>query len=403
MSGTYPDNIGQGGAGLKDLKTYLDEIWTEITALGAASGVTIADAGSRFTGEDVEAALQELAGADRTSETVKANKALIDTLNALNPMATQVADLIIQYKKVTLRGANPTEVAFNAATAAVVEGDNAETFDINDGQTFIANIDGGGAETATFNGAAATFDGGATASTDISGGPDTKLSIAVDADVDTPSYHEIELTIAGKNTGNLIAAEIQTKVQALGGIYASVTCVFSVNKYVVTSGSAGTGSKVRFGYPADHSLAEELQLNADDGSPTDGTGDAVDITAYTADEVVTCINGDLTGTPASKDGSDKIVITSPTTGTSSTIAIGSGTANTALGFTNSETDSGALGAGLSEMGDTSYLVFLALDDASDQSARGLTVKNKATTGFDIYCETAGATDDVSVLVIGAKA
>lgn len=52
------------------------QTWTQIGGVGtpvAAADVTIADAGSRYTGIQVEAALQEIAGAGRTTETVKQN------------------------------------------------------------------------------------------------------------------------------------------------------------------------------------------------------------------------------------------------------------------------------------------------------------------------------------------
>ena len=49
-----------------------------------AANVSIADAGNRYTGEEVEAALQEIAGADRSAETVKGNASNI---------ATNVADI----------------------------------------------------------------------------------------------------------------------------------------------------------------------------------------------------------------------------------------------------------------------------------------------------------------------
>lgn len=52
------------------------QIWVQISGAGtpvAAIDVTIADAGGRYTGVEVEAALQEIAGVGRTTETVKQN------------------------------------------------------------------------------------------------------------------------------------------------------------------------------------------------------------------------------------------------------------------------------------------------------------------------------------------
>ncbi|MHB9004723.1 MAG: hypothetical protein ACYC6C_11790, partial [Coriobacteriia bacterium] len=69
--------------------------------------------------------------------------------------------------------------------------------------------------------------GAATPSTNISAGTATTFQIAVDADVVAPIvYNSVTLTLAGLNTGALIAAAMQTAIRALGGIYAAVKVEF---------------------------------------------------------------------------------------------------------------------------------------------------------------------------------
>jgi hypothetical protein len=48
-----------------------------------ADTVTVADTAGRYTGENVEVCLAEIAGADRTTETVKGNAAAIAKLNSM--------------------------------------------------------------------------------------------------------------------------------------------------------------------------------------------------------------------------------------------------------------------------------------------------------------------------------
>ncbi len=57
--------------------THID--WGTGAGQVSAEDMPIADAGSRYTGTEVEAALQELAGSGRTTETVKANADAIAT------------------------------------------------------------------------------------------------------------------------------------------------------------------------------------------------------------------------------------------------------------------------------------------------------------------------------------
>jgi len=139
--------------------------------------------------------------------------------------------------KIQLNGVNPTRVLFQADDAATLTGTQTATFDmtgVGDGGTFIVNPDGDGADTATFNFAQATSVSGATPSTDISGGTDKKFMISVDGD----TAEEVELTVAGLNSGAAIATAMQNAIQLLGGNKASVTVDYNstnAGKYTIKS------------------------------------------------------------------------------------------------------------------------------------------------------------------------
>ena len=113
-------------------------------------------------------------------------------------------------------------------------------------------------------------------STDISGGTDNTFKIAVDSDVTlyptTPNYQTVTLTTAGMNTGTKIAAEMQSKIRALGGKYAAVTVVLTANGYLITSGTTGSNSKVRITDGSSNNVADNLKIGAINGAvDTDGT------------------------------------------------------------------------------------------------------------------------------------
>ena len=84
---------------------------------------------------------------------------------------------------------------------------------------------------------------------------------------------------------------------------------------------------------------------------------------------------------------------------------GNGTLNTVVGFTNTEAHYGQVGLGYdTDMANTSYIV-LATSQLAQASLAGndLGIQTKATTGFDLECETAAATHDVDLIIIGQAA
>ena len=86
---------------------------------------------------------------------------------------------VIRIGKVALNGVNPTPVKLMGSTQAAIGG-AIGPFNIANGLTFIANVDGRGAQTATFSSAAGTSVSAASPSTDISAGTATTFKIAVD-------------------------------------------------------------------------------------------------------------------------------------------------------------------------------------------------------------------------------
>jgi hypothetical protein len=230
--------------------------------------------------------------------------------------------------------------------------------------------------------------------------------------VDGDDAETVTLDLAaggGINDGTKIAAEMQTKIQALGGNKASVAVDYNVTnagKYTIKSATYGTGSSVVITRAADHNVTEELKIGTGDGGvETAGTGDVANAAAATADEIAAVINTDIAGVTA--DGSSgSVVITSDTEGSTSSIVMGNGTLNTVLGFTNAAGYYGAAGLGYdTDMANANYKVVATLKGvaAGSLANKALSVNNRATGGFDLVCQTAAATDEVDIIVIGQAA
>ena len=97
----------------------------------------------------------------------------------------------------------------------------------------------------------------ASPSTDISGqGSGAKLKIKADEDT---SFHEITIDATGKDTGEKIASAIEAAIQALGGIYAAVTFVYTTI-YTCTSGTTGAASKIRINPGTSNDLCQALKI-----------------------------------------------------------------------------------------------------------------------------------------------
>lgn len=117
--------------------------------------------------------------------------------------------------------------------------------------------------------------GDAAASTDISAGTDNAFNIAVNGQ---PAV-AVTLTVVGKNTGDLIAAELETKINAAlaaAGYDDRVWVEYdnSDDHYVVHSQSTGTSSTVVVTDALADNVADDLKLGvANGGTEAAGTND----------------------------------------------------------------------------------------------------------------------------------
>lgn len=112
--------------------------------------------------------------------------------------------------------------------------------------------------------------GGASAATDIHSGTANKFKIAVDGDT---TSHEIVLTLANCTSGDTTAAEMQKQIQAISDTrYSSVTVIYSVDHYVITSANAGEGSQIRITAGDTNDISAGLKIGAANGATDiDGT------------------------------------------------------------------------------------------------------------------------------------
>lgn len=69
---------------------------------------------------------------------------------------------------------------------------------------------------------------------------ETKLKVSADGD----AAEEITCAWTGKNTTTLIAAELQSKIRALGGNKTTVTVSATIDRYVITSSTTGASSAI---------------------------------------------------------------------------------------------------------------------------------------------------------------
>lgn len=319
---------------------------------------------------------------------------------------------IIRPGQVTLNGSAPVQIKFMTASAPQIKGSVAGPWNFtSSGLTLIATADGGDAETATVEFTQGNHVGGGTAATDISGETDDSIRIAVDGDVDTETYHEVQLVLTGLSTGEAIATALQNAIQALTGIYAAVTVTFAAGAYTITSGTKGSGSKVRvLGSLASGSLAEELKLGtANGGTNTDGTGDCVNSAAVTVDELLAVLTSDfptIEFEEGTGDDAGKLILKSPTATEGSSLVIGAGTGNTILGFTESTTALGECGLGYAtNMENANYKVVPTLRGTAQGSIAGkqMSITDHAVDGFKVACENNSATDVVDLMVFGVPA
>lgn len=301
-------------------------------------------------------------------------------------------------KHIQLNGHGTTPINFIAADAATLNG-GAGPFVIAHAATIKLTVDEEAEATATFSATAGTHVSQAGAAVDLSAGTDRKFNIANDGDA---TEHEVVLTAASCTDGNATAAEMQTQIQALGGIYAGVTVTYGATQYTITSQGFGTGSNVIITNATTNNCADDLKIGTvNGGTSTPGTGDCVSTLAVTRGEVATWLNGAIATITASGAGS-VLTVTSKTTGKNSRILCGNGSANATVGLTNLTVDNGAQGMGaIAGFSDANYAVLLTLNNTADPSSKVVTANNRSATGFDILSDGASDADYVDILCIGA--
>lgn len=120
-----------------------------------------------------------------------------------------------------------------------------------------------------------------------------------------------------------------------------------------------------------------------------------------AAEIVALCEGDMSGIVIDTEAG-AIVFRSDSTGSASSMVIGGGTANTVLGITESDTEYGAEGLGYDpetlDVTSLDYCPSLQLAGTTTTASKNLGAYNFSAAGFDIYCETAGCTDEVRCIV-----
>ena len=305
----------------------------------------------------------------------------------------------IRKKRVQLTGRATTPILFKSDTKASILATNPGPYDLSgvgSGATIKATPDAGSEKTLTILATAGEHVGDTSPVEDLTWEPDGDFMIAVDEDVVIGAYRLVSLTVGPTmDTGSKIAAEMQSKIQALGGIYAAVTVAFAT-EYTITSGRSGTGSMVRIQSAGAADISKELKIGtANGGTNTDGTGNVSDLSAVTVAELIAA---GMTGITLS-DESGALKLESPTAGYGSKLVIGAGSANAVIGLTGSAEEYGVQGMGYSsDMLDALYVVSAVLREASSLVDKALSVNNPTVSGFDLICEDTSATDYVDVIV-----
>lgn len=229
--------------------------------------------------------------------------------------------------KTSAKGTLNLLTASGAPTQGLIQS-NVQPFDLEPGDTLDIKIDGGGTQSFTFAATAAQRTTANNQPYTLANGQTFKIAI--------DGGSTFTKTFATGEFANIAAATAQEVVNALNAFFSSN----SINAIASVSGSAvkvqsnrrGTGSIVNIDATSTSVGASPL-LQFTTGAIA-GTGDASNIDAVTAAEVVTKLAA-LTGSVASVVGGNKVQIASNTTGTSSSVQVlASSTADDKIGFNN---------------------------------------------------------------------
>lgn len=395
--------IGSLAALTTTAKTSIQAAINEVVAnIGALSGLATTAKNS------IVAAINEADATANAAYVKPANGIPSGDLTAAVQTSLGKADTAVQASigrivagVIQLTGWAVTKVVFGDATTAAITGISTPTdmHTVGNGGTIKLTIDAGAEQTATLNCAAGNHTGGTSCATDMTASVDTKIKIKANGD---PEWHTVTFDWVGGScdSGAEIAAEMQTKIRALGATYGydEITVAFSVNKLIITSAVLGLNSTVFITNAADHDCCDELDIG-DNGVSTAGTGDCQDVDAVTPAEIAALINGDTTGCVASvEDG--VLTITSDTSGRASRVLAGNGTLNTLCGIPQNEVSYGAQSLGEEDdWADANFQVLLTYK-GTGAASKDLGWDTPVVGGFNITCETTSDTGYVSVLVVG---
>lgn len=188
-----------------------------------------------------------------------------------------------------------------AATQGSVTSGNAETFDLEPGDTLDLSVDGGATETATFDAAAGARTGVGGTYPTLFGGGETLL-VKIDGGI----VQTITFTAGASLVGDVVD-EVNAQIV---GAYADE----SGGELRITSDRKGTGSYVEV---TGGTGAATLGMG---GGVTQGTGDVSNIDAVTAAEAKTIIEADTTA-QVTIEGTGEISIKTPTVGAAGSIEV----------------------------------------------------------------------------------
>lgn len=335
----------------------------------------------------------------------------VGTLEVTRGIPQTVEVTGVRVGRVNLNGEAPVQVRFGVAQAPELTGTQTAPFAIaSSGHTLKATADGGAEKTATFTFVAGHHLSGEDPATNLQTEVDNAFLIAVDGDVDTETFHLVELVNTSLDSGAAIATEMQDKIRALTGIYAAVEVAYQTtpNHYKITSGTKGTGSKVEIRHAPTNDVCDELKIGTD-GASTDGTGNVANGAAVTIEEALDIIGTAFTTfdvVEGEDDDEGKIILRSKTADEASSVLIGAGTANAALGFTEAAKVLGEKGLGYeTDMEDDAYVVVPVMEGTAqgDLGDMELSIIDKSTSGFKVACETLAATETVAFAVFGVPA
>jgi hypothetical protein len=211
---------------------------------------------------------------------------------------------------------------------------NAATYALTPALIFVVNPNGIGNQTWTVAGTKATSVGASSPSTDQHVSSNVHFNISVDGSAATSATCNWTTPVSC-TTGATIATQLQTAIQALGGVFAAVTVAYTT-VYTFTSGTYGSGSHVTITPGTTLDCTAELKIGTHGASETAGTGDAVNLAVTTVAECLVKLNG-LSGIAATAEPATtgKIRITSTTVGLGSSLVMSGTTTLTGIGITGS--------------------------------------------------------------------